>query len=122
MDLHAISYNVLIASPSDMKEERRKIVEAICKWNFDNSERRIVFLPLLWEWHAVSDAHLSPQEAINQQLLSRADFLLAAFKGRLGTPTEGYPAGTVEELYKFPGPAAFFSQASTRTSRAMLST
>ena len=51
---------------------------------------------------------MAPQEAINEQLLSRADFVIAAFKGRMGTPTKDYPAGTIEELSKRKGRAAVF--------------
>ncbi|MGH7886911.1 MAG: class I SAM-dependent methyltransferase [Candidatus Binatia bacterium] len=108
MGTHTICYNVLIASPSDLQEERREIVEAICKWNFQNRDRGVIFLPLLWECHAVADFDKAPQEAINQQLLGLADFLIAVFKGRLGTPTDGFPAGTIEELSKRSGRAAVF--------------
>ena len=33
------TYEVLIASPSDLSEERSKIVKAICEWNFENSSK-----------------------------------------------------------------------------------
>ncbi len=102
------TYEVLIASPSDLSEERSKIVKAICEWNFENSNKEIAFLPLLWEWNAVSNFDQSPQAAINEQLLNRADFIIAAFKGRMGTPTQDYPAGTIEELSKRKGQAAVF--------------
>jgi len=107
MESYKNTYEVLIASPSDLSDERGKIVKAICEWNF--SSKRIAFSPLLWEWNAVSTADQSPQEAINEQLLSRADFVIAAFKGRLGTPTEdGFQAGTIEELAKRKWAAALF--------------
>jgi SAM-dependent methyltransferase len=103
------TYEVLIASPSDLSEERSKIVKAICEWNFENSRRSIAFSPLLWEWNAIPDADKAAQQAINEQLLSRADFVIAAFKGRMGTPTEdGFQAGTIEELSKRKGRAAVF--------------
>lgn len=103
------TYEVLIASPSDLWEERGKIVKAICEWNFEHSSQGIAFFPLLWEWNAVSNMDKAAQAAINEQLLSRADFMIAAFKGRMGTPTEdGYPAGTIEELSRRKGRAAVF--------------
>jgi len=102
------TYEVLIASPSDLPEERSKIVRAICEWNYENADKGIAFSPLLWEWNAASNFDKTPQEAINEQLLSRADFLIAAFKGRMGTKTKDYPAGTIEELSKRTGRAAVF--------------
>jgi hypothetical protein len=106
--LLTLTKQLLIASPSDLSEERNKIVQAICEWNIENSSKGIAFSPLLWEWHAVPDLDKAPQEAINEQLLSRADFIIAAFKGRMGTPTKDYPAGTLEELSKRTGKAAVF--------------
>ena len=102
------TYEILIASPSDLSEERSKIVKAICQWNFENRDKGIAFSPLLWEWNAVSDFDKAPQESINEQILNRADFVIAAFKSRLGTPTQDYPAGTIEELSKRKGAAAVF--------------
>jgi hypothetical protein len=61
----------------------------------------------MWEKHAIADAK-SPQEAINEQLLDRADLLLAVFNSRLGTPTKDYPGGTVEELERRTDRAALF--------------
>jgi hypothetical protein len=99
---------VLIASPSDA--ERDQVFRAIADWNggLGNADRRIVFVPLMWEKHAIADADKTPQEAINEQLLNRADLLLAVFNSRLGTPTKDYPAGTIEELDRRDGKAAVF--------------
>ena len=40
MSYEALVYNVMIASPSDVNEERRTIREAIFEWNYKN------YLPL----------------------------------------------------------------------------
>jgi len=79
-------------------------------WNgsLGNVDRPIIFVPLMWEKHAIADADKAAQSAINDQLLSRADLLLAVFNSRLGTPTNDYPAGTVEELSCRKGRAAVF--------------
>lgn len=44
--------NVLIASPSDVYEERDLITNTIYKWNALNSQdEKIVLLPVRWETH-----------------------------------------------------------------------
>ena len=100
--------NVLIASPSDA--ERDQVFHTIAAWNgsLGSGDRRVVFVPLMWEKHAISEAGQAPQAAINEQLLDRADLVLAVFSSRLGTPTDDYPAGTVEELSRRKGRAAVF--------------
>ncbi|MFZ1885234.1 MAG: methyltransferase domain-containing protein, partial [Rhodoplanes sp.] len=101
-------YNVLIASPSDA--ERDEVFRAIAAWNgsVGGVDRRVVFVPLMWEKHAIAEADKAPQAAINEQLLDRADLVLAVFSSRFGTPTDDYPAGTVEELSRRKGRAAVF--------------
>jgi SAM-dependent methyltransferase len=101
-------YNVLIASPSDA--ERDEVFRTIAAWNgsVGGVDRRVVFVPLMWERHAIAEADKAPQAAINEQLLDRADLVLAVFNSRLGTPTDDYPAGTVEELGCRKGRAAVF--------------
>jgi hypothetical protein len=42
-----------------------------------------------------------PQEAINKQLLDRADILCAVMGTRVGSPTQSYRSGTIEEISKF---------------------
>ena len=101
-------YNILIASPSDA--ERDEVFRTIAAWNgsVGGVDRRVVFVPLMWERHAIAEADKAPQAAINEQLLDRADLVLAVFSSRLGTPTDDYPAGTVEELGCRKGRAAVF--------------
>ena len=101
-------YNILIASPSDA--ERDEVFRTIAAWNgsVGGVDRRVVFVPLMWERHAIAEADKAPQAAINEQLLDRADLVLAVFNSRLGTPTDDYPAGTVEELGCRKGRAAVF--------------
>lgn len=105
---YARIFNVLIASSADAAEERQSAFEAISEWN-GRLSRDIAFVPLMWERHAISDADSQgPQDAINQQLLDRSDFVIAIFRGRIGTPTHRYPGGTVEELAERKGKAAVF--------------
>lgn len=104
----ACYYNVLIASSSDAQAERRRVFDAISEWN-GKARRQILFIPLMWEKHAIADADSNgPQDAINQQLLARSDYVIAIFRSRIGTPTQDYPGGTIEELARRNGKAAVF--------------
>ena len=92
---------VMIASPSDVLEERRVIREAIDVWNTINADdRKIVLMPLGWETHSSPEMGDRPQAIINEQLLKDADLLVAVFWTRLGSPTGTAPSGTVEEIEK----------------------
>lgn len=93
---------VLIASPSDVAEERRHITEVIHRWNADNAEAtRTVLMPVRWETHATSEAGGHPQEIVNRQIVHSSDMLIGVFWTRLGTPTKNSPSGTVEEIEHF---------------------
>lgn len=99
MSYKANVYNVMIASPSDVAKERTKVVEALAEWNRHNTaERKCVFLPLRWEEDSAARMGCPPQETLNRQLCERSDMLIAIFWTRLGTPTEGFASGTVEEI------------------------
>ncbi len=53
MSYEALVYNVMIASPSDVNEERQTIREAIFEWNYKHSiTTRMVLIPLGWETHS----------------------------------------------------------------------
>src|SRR5687768_7296530 len=90
---------VMIASPSDLSEERLAATEAINEWNAQHSAaERTILLPVKWETHAIPRAGARPQEVINQQLVQSADILLGLFWTKLGTSTGVAESGTVEEI------------------------
>lgn len=90
---------LLIASPGDVAAERDVVERVVHEWNATHAiERGVVLLPLRWEVNAVSDLHLDPQAAINEQLVRFADIVIVLFSARLGTPTPRSISGTVEEL------------------------
>jgi hypothetical protein len=67
----ATVYKVMIASPSDVAQERRVIREVIHEWNSIHAEdRRIVLMPIGWETHSSPYMGERAQEIINVQLLS----------------------------------------------------
>jgi hypothetical protein len=55
-------------------------------------------MPIGWETHAVPEMGDHPQSIINRQLLQGCDALVGIFWTRLGTPTQKYPSGSVEEI------------------------
>lgn len=95
-------FEILIASPSDVVDERRVLAEVSEDWNSANSRARGISLqPLRWELDAVPTQGGRPQEILNKQLVENADILMAVFWSRLGTPTGQALSGTVEEIEHF---------------------
>lgn len=99
MSYTAETFNVMIASPGDVASERTIVRDVIYEWNAVNSNaRKIVLLPIGWESHSSPEMGASPQGIINQQILGKCDLLIGVFWTRIGTPTDEYASGTVEEL------------------------
>ena len=99
MSYEARVIKVMIASPSDVSQERRVVRQAIEMWNAVHSEdRRIVLMPVSWETHSSPETGEHPQAIINKQVLADSDLLIAIFWTRLGSPTSSAVSGTVEEI------------------------
>lgn len=103
MSYQARVYNIMIASPSDVSQERQTIREAIFEWNYKHSHlNRMVLIPLGWETHAVpllgEGQDRRGQKVINDMVLKNADVLVAIFKSRIGSPTGRSASGTIEEI------------------------
>ena len=99
MPYEAIVYNVMIASPSDVEEERRTISDVIIKWNYTHSMNSgKVLIPLRWETHSAPLLGSRTQEIVNEMVLKHADVLVGIFKDRLGSPTGKEASGTIEEI------------------------
>lgn len=91
----------MIASPGDVAEERAIVTEQLYRWNHANaSARQIVLLPVKWETHSTPQLGAPPQTIINNQLLHDVDIMIGIFGTRIGTPTEEYISGSVEEIKK----------------------
>lgn len=104
MSFRSTTYRVLIASPSDMAEERQIATDAIYQWNALNAAtENVVLLPVKWETHAIPETGVRPQAAINRQLVSECDVLVGMFWTRFGTSTGVADSGTVEEIDQFVG-------------------
>lgn len=99
MSYSARVYRILIASPSDVAEERDIAVTTIQQWNdLNSSERQLVLLPLRWETHSAPEYGRRPQEVINRQVVDQSDLLVGIFWTRIGSPTGLADSGTLEEI------------------------
>jgi hypothetical protein len=102
MSFKAETYRVLIASPSDLSEERQVATEAVNEWNAQHAAAEsVVLLPVKWETHATPRSGVRPQQAINDQLVRQSDILVGMFWTKVGTSTGVAESGTVEEIDQF---------------------
>ncbi len=99
MSYNATVFNVMIASPSDVDVERSIIRSVVYEWNNLHSlQKQIVLLPLGWDTHSYPALGNHPQTIINEQVVKKSDILIAVFGTRIGTQTERYLSGTIEEI------------------------
>lgn len=99
MSFPATVVSVMIASPGDVHDARQATYEALNKWNDANARNRgIMLLPLRWETSATPETGPHPQDVINNQLVDRADIVIALFGSRMGAATPKARSGTVEEI------------------------
>lgn len=92
-------YRILIASPSDVDDEREVAVRIIQQWNdLHSTVRKVVLLPLRWETHTAPDFGTRPQEVINRAIVDECDMLIGVFWTRIGSPTGISDSGTLEEI------------------------
>lgn len=99
MSYSATVYRILIASPSDVSEEREVTTRLIQNWNDVHSfSKKIVLLPLKWETHSTPTYEIRPQEAINKQLVDSADLVIGLFWTKIGSDTGIEISGTIEEI------------------------
>jgi len=99
MSYNSTVYKVTIASPSDVNAERGIVREILSEWNAIHSEKsKAVLLPIGWETHASPEMGASAQSIINKTVLRDCDLLVGIFWTRVGTATENYVSGSVEEI------------------------
>jgi hypothetical protein len=92
-------YRILIASPSDVEDERDIAVKVIQEWNdLYSYSRKVALLPLRWETHTAPEYGTRPQEVINQAIVDECDLLVGIFWTRIGSPTGIADSGTLEEI------------------------
>src|SRR5262245_6595574 len=99
MPYSATVLRVMVASPSDVHQERLAAQTIIHNWNVVHSASRgQVLLPVLWETHTTPALGDRAQALINRQIVTNSDMLIAMFWTRIGTPTGESQSGTVEEI------------------------
>lgn len=99
MSYEAKVLSILIASPSDVQEEREIAVKTIQEWNeLHSSSKQVVLLPIRWETHTTPEYGARPQEIINNQIVDECDILIGIFWTKLGTSTGVADSGTLEEI------------------------
>jgi len=90
---------ILVASPSDLDEERKLLEEVIRELNLTWPQQLGISIELIkWETHVFPGAGTDPQDVINHQLPTDYDILLVMFWSRIGTPTPRSQSGTLEEF------------------------
>lgn len=99
MSYNSRVYRILIASPSDVEEEREIAVRVIQEWNdLYSFSRKVTLLPLRWETHTAPEYGTRPQEVINRTIVDQSDLLVGVFWTRIGSPTGKADSGTLEEI------------------------
>lgn len=101
MPVDADVYRVLIASPSDVEEEREIARNVVFEWNGSRSKEDVYLEPVMYETHVAPDLGKSPQEIIHEQVVESCDLVIGIFWSRIGTETENHPGGAVEEVKHF---------------------
>jgi len=90
---------ILIASPSDVGEERKIAEKVINEWNARNSdERKLMLEAVLWESHSAPETGDRTQGILNKQIVDGCDAAIGIFWTRIGTHTGIAPGGAVEEI------------------------
>ncbi|TKT73253.1 hypothetical protein YH63_018510 [Afipia massiliensis] len=93
-------YRLVIASPSDVFEERKAVFEAIAELNMQLEGSNISVRAIGWEESVSPGIGTEPQAVINKQLFQSYDMLIAVFGAKLGTPTKSFRSGSIEEIEK----------------------
>jgi len=92
---------VMIASPGDVAIERDIITDELYRWNSANAvTRELILQPIKWETHSSPQMGAHPQAILNDDLLLDADIVVGIFGTRIGTATDDYISGSVEEIKK----------------------
>lgn len=92
-------YKLLISCPSDIEKEKEIIKEEVDKFNKVYGDAHGVQVETVyWKDNVYPEYGDAPQEIINRQLLPECDAVVALFWSRLGTPTDNYDSGTIEEI------------------------
>lgn len=101
MPKQGITYEILIASPSDVVTEREIVSECTRDWNSAHASSGTQLRTVRWELDSVPAIGERSQAILNHQLVDDSDILVGIFKARFGSPTGKSPSGTIEEIDRF---------------------
>lgn len=92
-------YNILLSAPSDVAQYLENVKNAIDKFNRELMyDCGICFATKFWKSDTFPNMGKSAQDIINEQIVKNSDIVIALFGAKLGTPTEKYESGTIEEI------------------------
>lgn len=92
-------YKIMVGAPSDVESEVKAALDVIQKWNYINAiSHKLILLPSHWSLDAYPTLTHKPQKAIDKQLVDKSDMLVCIFGSKIGTPTDDFISGTVEEI------------------------
>lgn len=92
-------YKLLISCPSDIKKEKEIIHDEVEKFNRVHGDSLGIQIETAdWEKSVYPTYGDKPQSIINKQLLPKCDAVVALFWSRIGSPTDKYASGTIEEM------------------------
>jgi len=101
MPKEILEYKCLLISPGDVQQERDALSYSVTHWNAQIGDALGARVELVrWEIHSAPDMSAPPQEVLNSQIVEDCDFAVAVFWYRLGTPTNDYDSGSIEEIEK----------------------
>jgi len=92
-------FNIFVAAPGDILEERSVIESVIKDWNTHRGRAAGARAEVVW-WKNRARPRMGdrPQEIINVDVLDNADIVVGIFWTRFGTPTGEADSGTEEEI------------------------
>lgn len=99
MPRYSTVFQVFVASPSDVAEERSLLEGVISQLNqIWSASLGITFELVKWETNVHPSFSNDPQTAINEQIGLEYDVFIGIFWGRIGTSTPRSVSGTLEEF------------------------
>ena len=102
-------FEIFIASPNDVQQERQIVAKVIDEFvsidgvgidGIDDTSKGYSLKPVMWEDNLRDFNQTDMQAEINEKL-RRCDLTIAVFGGNLGTPTARAPSGAIEEILEF---------------------
>ena len=100
MTQQVTKYKILLASPSDLQDEREAVDSVIAELNITYCGYRNIAIELLkWETHsAPAVGNSSTQDIIDEDFGSDYDIFIGLFWKKFGTPTLKFQSGTEQEF------------------------